>query len=150
LQGLILDWIRKEINAAWPQLQPISGGGTRYYPGAIEKVHDDGTYTVLYDDGDKEASVPRNLIRVVGAVDGDEGGSSKISVGSKVEAKFGAGEVAAAVAAVTAAEAKQKSAKSVFVTPKVLELLRKTAGGSSGFDLHSAAEVVASTVHVYR
>jgi hypothetical protein len=35
-----------------------------YYPGHIEKLNNDGTYAVLYDTGDKEASVKRGLIKV--------------------------------------------------------------------------------------
>jgi len=30
------------------------GGLDEYYPGVIEKVHDDKTYDILYDDGDRE------------------------------------------------------------------------------------------------
>ena len=28
-----------------------------YYPGAIEKVHEDATYDILYEDGEREARV---------------------------------------------------------------------------------------------
>jgi hypothetical protein len=33
------------------------GVGQRYFPGEIEKVNGDGTYSILYDDGDRENNV---------------------------------------------------------------------------------------------
>ena len=33
-----------------------------YYPGAIEKVHEDATYDILYEDGEREARVAEALI----------------------------------------------------------------------------------------
>jgi hypothetical protein len=42
------------------------GGGKKLFPGKIAKVHDDGlgnlSYDVLYNDGDKELKLKRNLI----------------------------------------------------------------------------------------
>ena len=42
------------------------GGGKKLFPGKIAKVHDDGlgnlSYDVLYNDGDKESKLKRNLI----------------------------------------------------------------------------------------
>jgi hypothetical protein len=40
------------------------GGGNRYYPGKLEAVNADRTYVVVYNDGDRETSVKRDLIRV--------------------------------------------------------------------------------------
>ena len=46
------------------------GGRAKFYPGRIERVHDDGgTFDVLYDDGDRERGVARALVRLRGAVD---------------------------------------------------------------------------------
>jgi hypothetical protein len=38
------------------------GGGKKYFPGKIEKSNGDGTYSVVYDDGDKETAVAHELI----------------------------------------------------------------------------------------
>ena len=38
------------------------GGGKKLFPGKIAKVHDDGSYDIAYDDGDKESKVARKLI----------------------------------------------------------------------------------------
>jgi serine/threonine protein kinase len=35
----------------------------KFYPGKIEKVNDDNTYGILYDDSDRESGVPINRIR---------------------------------------------------------------------------------------
>ena len=49
------------------------GQNAGFYPGTISAIHDDGTYDVLYDDGDKERRVVRNLIHKTGeAVDEDK------------------------------------------------------------------------------
>jgi hypothetical protein len=40
------------------------GGDKAYYPGKIESMNGDGTYVILYDDGDKETRVARDLIQV--------------------------------------------------------------------------------------
>ena len=39
-------------------------GKGKWYPGKVDAVNDDGTYAILYDDGDREASVAPNLVRV--------------------------------------------------------------------------------------
>jgi hypothetical protein len=38
------------------------GGGKKYFPGKIGKANADGSYAVVYNDGDKEAKVARELI----------------------------------------------------------------------------------------
>jgi hypothetical protein len=48
-------------------------GKTRYYPGRIARVRLNGTYDVDYDDGEKEASVAKDLIK---SFDGGGGGNS--------------------------------------------------------------------------
>jgi hypothetical protein len=41
---------------------------TTFYPGVVETVHDDDTYDVAYDDGDKERHVAKHFIRFRGMV----------------------------------------------------------------------------------
>ena len=38
-------------------------GKGKYFPGSISRVNSDGTYDILYDDGDKERGVKRRLIK---------------------------------------------------------------------------------------
>jgi len=38
------------------------GGKAKWYGAVVKEAHDDGTYTLHYDDGDKESSVPEDLI----------------------------------------------------------------------------------------
>merc|ERR1712100_602174 len=42
------------------------GGKTKWYKGKISMVRSDGTYDVLYEDGDKERNVKKSLIRKIG------------------------------------------------------------------------------------
>ena len=39
-------------------------GKGKWYEGKIKKVREDGSYDVLFDDGDSEASIERALIRL--------------------------------------------------------------------------------------
>ena len=39
-------------------------GRKRFYPGVVEEVRTDGTYAIMYDDGDYEAAVPLEYIRL--------------------------------------------------------------------------------------
>ena len=43
------------------------GGGEQAFAGRVEGVNGDGTYSVVYDDGDKEDSVGRELIVKTGS-----------------------------------------------------------------------------------
>ena len=45
-------------------------GKTRYYPGKISRVRSNGTYDIDYDDGEKEISVFKEMIRVVAVAGG--------------------------------------------------------------------------------
>ncbi len=45
------------------------GGNGEFYPGVIDKVNDDGTYNIMYDDGDTEQDVAESLIRSAVASD---------------------------------------------------------------------------------
>ena len=38
--------------------------GASWYPGTIEKVAEDGTVDISYDDGDREKGVQPSLVRV--------------------------------------------------------------------------------------
>jgi hypothetical protein len=62
-----LEKIKLEHNTL-EQGQPVEarfGGDPVYYPGTIEKMNFDGTYAILYEDGDREARVKRELIRAI-------------------------------------------------------------------------------------
>ena len=39
------------------------GGKAKWYLGRIERVYKDGTYDLVYDDGDRESRVQESLIR---------------------------------------------------------------------------------------
>ena len=53
-------------------------GRAKTYPGAIEKVHEDATYDILYEDGEREARVAEALISK----------RSLFAVGAAVEANY--------------------------------------------------------------
>ncbi|KDO21598.1 hypothetical protein SPRG_22324 [Saprolegnia parasitica CBS 223.65] len=65
-------------------------GKSKYYPGKITKCHSDGSYDIDYDDGEVESRVEKDLIRVkdAGSDDDDVGSSKRLTVGTKVEAKY--------------------------------------------------------------
>merc|ERR1711939_419568 len=55
-------------------------GKAKWYKGKISRVNANGTYDVLYSDGDKERGVKKHLIRKVGGSagsDGDDSGDEK-------------------------------------------------------------------------
>jgi len=41
------------------------GGDDEWFPGIVEAVHEDGTYAIAYDDGDREENVAPALVRAV-------------------------------------------------------------------------------------
>ena len=43
------------------------GGKGKFYPGTIQKVNADGTFAILFDDGDKEPKALREHVKLVGA-----------------------------------------------------------------------------------
>ena len=43
------------------------GGKGKFYPGTIEAANSDGTFAILFDDGDKEPSAKPEHIKLVGA-----------------------------------------------------------------------------------
>ncbi|CAM9561777.1 unnamed protein product, partial [Choristocarpus tenellus] len=79
-------------------------GRSRFYPGKVAKVHNDGTYNIDYDDGEKEYKVYSSLVRELGShprsfrkgsmdVKGRHVGDSankdgKLEEGMKVEAQY--------------------------------------------------------------
>ena len=71
-----------------------------WFPGRVGRVNsDDGTYDIVYDDGDEENNVPTTRIRKVAAAAGAAaaaaptagatGASSSFAVGDRVEADYG-------------------------------------------------------------
>jgi len=40
-------------------------GGDTWYAGIVQDLHVDGTYHILYEDGDEETSVKRDMIEPV-------------------------------------------------------------------------------------
>ena len=48
-------WINDTVEARWR-------GGDKWYAGLIDRIHDD-SYDVVYNDGDREEKVPKDLIR---------------------------------------------------------------------------------------
>ena len=45
------------------QVEANYGGKGRWYKGVVDRVNNDGTYSVAYDDGDSERSVPARFVR---------------------------------------------------------------------------------------
>jgi hypothetical protein len=74
---------RLEVGTA---IEARYGGEEKYYPGKIEKANSDGTYVILYADGDREPSVARGLIRKADLVVASGG---KLDVGVAIEARYG-------------------------------------------------------------
>merc|ERR1712037_862042 len=75
------------------------GGKAKWYKGKISRVNSNGTYDVLYSDGDKERGVKKHLIRKVGgsskkskdsdAGTDDDDDDGKLKVGTAIEARYG-------------------------------------------------------------
>jgi hypothetical protein len=66
---LSMDVLKLKVGAAGDKLEVGAavaarfGAGQTYFPGEIEKANGDGTYSILYDDGDRENNVGHGLIR---------------------------------------------------------------------------------------
>jgi hypothetical protein len=58
--------------AVGTRVEAMAKGFKAHYPGEIEAVAADGTYSVKYDDGDHKTGIPASMIRL----DGGEGGGS--------------------------------------------------------------------------
>lgn len=69
--------------------------GTRWYPGVVRKANLNGTFDILYKDGDAESGVPMELIRstvsssTTTSIAPNE--ASSFSPGNRVEARYGGG-----------------------------------------------------------
>jgi len=70
------------------KVEAVYDGRGEYFPGKITAAHADGTFDILYDDGDREDRVPPGRVRLTGA-----------------EAEAATAAAAAAAAAATAAAA---------------------------------------------
>jgi hypothetical protein len=94
----------ESVLRAGDKVEGLFGGkGTRWFKGEITARNSDGTYRVLYDDGDKDVALARQHIRVVGGGGGGGGTSaspdepssrsySRIPAGAVIEAQYrGAG-----------------------------------------------------------
>ena len=64
------------------------GGKGKWYKGKISAAHSNGTFDVLYDDGDKERGVRSENLRAIGGSSSNGAGSTFFR-GDKVEANFG-------------------------------------------------------------
>ena len=80
----------KGKHAVGTKVQARYKGKERFYPGTVS-AYEDGAYAINYDDGEKESGVSEDLIRVVeeAPAPAPAAASSKYSVGTKVEARFG-------------------------------------------------------------
>ncbi|CAM9455588.1 unnamed protein product, partial [Laminaria digitata] len=55
------------------------GGRARWFKATIERVHRNGTYDLLYADGDEERNVEKGLVREIGGISGGGGRSGSSS-----------------------------------------------------------------------
>jgi len=60
------------------------GGQANFYAGIIDRCNDDGSYNILYEDGDRELMVPRFRIRLLGT----ENSIKELNIGDVVDAAF--------------------------------------------------------------
>ena len=68
------------------------GGKSRYYGATVMKNNGDGSYELMYDDGDSEKSVVEALIRHSSSSSSSSsstGGSGAFEAGQRIEARFG-------------------------------------------------------------
>ena len=82
------------------KVEALYKGRSKYYPGRIARVREDGTYDIDYDDGEKESRVREDLIRSLekrssspskrGAVEdaSDSERDGGLVVGARVEARY--------------------------------------------------------------
>ena len=63
--------------AAGTRVEAMAHGFMAHYPGAIEAMAADGTYSVKYDDGDHRIGIPMSSIIVTGERPSDERGGGK-------------------------------------------------------------------------
>jgi translation elongation factor P/translation initiation factor 5A len=70
-------------------------GNDKYYPGVISRKRLNGPFDIVYDDGEKESGVSKELIRMLGVASRSNGikktysgGDSCFDVRSKIEARY--------------------------------------------------------------
>lgn len=80
--NLVIDEVPRFATGARIEAK-YKGKSVRYFPGLISKVNDDGTYDILYDDGDKETGAKAEHIRVP-----ENKPSERFATGARIEAKF--------------------------------------------------------------
>ncbi|RYH28864.1 hypothetical protein EON65_10595, partial [archaeon] len=64
------------------------GGKGKYFPGKISKARLDGTFDILYDDGDSETRVREDWIRLQDVIHRSHLPSDEITIGALVEANY--------------------------------------------------------------
>ena len=65
--GRATDWAAERASfCVDDEVEARFGAGKRYYRGRITKLNRNGTYAVLYDDGDKECRVESHMMRRLG------------------------------------------------------------------------------------
>ena len=70
------------------------GGGANWFKGVIDRVNNNGTYNITYNDGDRERNVSKELIRVAAVEASSASGAfdQSFDVGSKIECRFQGGD----------------------------------------------------------
>lgn len=68
------------------------GGRSRWFKATVQRENSDGTYSLLYANGDRERAVDTDLIRSIGGNDESKGGEMSTSeahrVGDEIEARY--------------------------------------------------------------
>jgi CheY-like chemotaxis protein len=114
-------------------VQARHGGKEKYYPGKIHAYNGDGTYKILYDDGDREIKVARDLIKVATKEGGGEEGGGEEGAGEAAQVMVHAAEsltgnvtLEAALAAGRLSPASQTSKKGSLFKKKVSPLRKES------------------------
>ena len=79
---------KKDALAVGAAVEARHNGGRKWYPGKISKAHDDGTFDVAYDDGDRESGVVKEFVRPAGGSPRRSPRKGKHAAGARVEARY--------------------------------------------------------------
>ncbi|KAH8049813.1 tudor domain-containing protein [Aureococcus anophagefferens] len=79
---------KKDALAVGAAVEARHNGGRKWYPGKISKAHDDGTFDVAYDDGDRESGVVKEFVRPAGGSPRRSPRRGKHAAGARVEARY--------------------------------------------------------------
>ena len=85
---------KKRVKEKGDRVEAKCTGWTRYFPGTITKRHSDGTYSILFDDGEKKTRVPQEQLKQSLDDDDDDDADDRTRrkkerrVGDRVEAKL--------------------------------------------------------------